>query len=168
MAKHAGMAYVTIRIKGEEGYHRTVLGKDRCIIGRSSSCDVPINHPSLSREHCAVTKRGDGWVVEDLGSANGTWLGKEKLVGPLPVEEKSIIKAGKARLTFHVGEIPAAAIEEPVAAAEAEDEPGELVMAGDPKDAHRCPGCSMWLSTAHRSAKEAWNCPRCGRAQSAA
>jgi len=44
------MAFVTIRIKGVEGYSRTSLDKDRLVVGRSSSSDLPIKHTSISRE----------------------------------------------------------------------------------------------------------------------
>ncbi len=164
------MAFLTIRLKGIEGYTRVALGKERCVVGRSSSCDVPIAHSSISREHCALIKRGDGWVVEDIGSANGTWLGKDKLVGAMPLAEKSIIKIGKARLTFHAGDLATAEAEAAAVAADAEgdDDPAEARLPGDPRQAHRCAGCGMWLSTVHRGSRDAWDCPRCGRSQHAA
>jgi hypothetical protein len=41
-------------------------------VGRSSSVDLYLDHPSVSRRHARVTCRGGCWTVEDLGSRNGT------------------------------------------------------------------------------------------------
>jgi hypothetical protein len=41
-------------------------------VGRSSSSDVRLDHPSVSRRHARVAFRGGCWTVEDLGSSNGT------------------------------------------------------------------------------------------------
>src|SRR5947209_7744657 len=101
------MAFVTIRIKGSEGYTRVALGKERMVLGRASEADVPIKHTSISREHCAFVREGDGWAVEDLGSSNGTWVNKNKVAGKVVLAEKDIVKAGKARLTFHLGDMDA-------------------------------------------------------------
>ena len=106
------MAFLTIRIKGVEGYSRTALGKDRMVVGPlASATDIPIKHTSISREHCALIREGERWLVEDLGSSNGTWVGRTKVASRMPLEEKAIIKVGQARLTFHGGELSAAGAE---------------------------------------------------------
>lgn len=46
-------------------------------IGRADGCDVTIRHRSVSSKHCRLTYRGGVWVVEDLGSKNGTFVGRE-------------------------------------------------------------------------------------------
>jgi len=45
----------------------------RIVFGRSPACDVPLEHPSISRQHAAlgVDERG-GVTLTDLGSAHGT------------------------------------------------------------------------------------------------
>jgi len=42
------------------------------VIGRDAGCDLPIDDPSTSRRHARFTPMADGYVVEDLGSKNGT------------------------------------------------------------------------------------------------
>jgi predicted component of type VI protein secretion system len=161
------MAFVTIRIKGAEGYTRTALGKERMVLGRSSENDLPIKHTSISREHCAFVREGDDWFVEDLGSSNGTIVNKDKLTGRVKLNEKDVVKAGKARLTFHLGDINAAeaAVELHTGDDEDDDAPAGAAGSGNPDDpaqAMRCPGCGTWLSVAHRMAGDAMTCPRCG------
>lgn len=49
------------------------------LIGRGSKCDHIIHHRSVSREHVVITKERNGWFIEDLNSANGTWLEGEQI-----------------------------------------------------------------------------------------
>lgn len=60
--------------------------KSYFIFGRLPSCDVPMEHPSLSRHHAVVqycTKKSEqqdiGWYLYDLDSTHGTWLNKNKI-----------------------------------------------------------------------------------------
>ncbi len=55
------------------------VDKDIFIIGRSSKCDLVINSVKVSREHAIITKEQEGYFIEDLGSANGTWYKGEKI-----------------------------------------------------------------------------------------
>ena len=41
-------------------------------IGRDASCEIAIDDVSTSRKHARFIPMGDGYVVEDLGSKNGT------------------------------------------------------------------------------------------------
>ncbi len=43
-------------------------------IGRAPECDVVVDSPLVSRRHTRLTREQDGWLVEDLGSANGTFI----------------------------------------------------------------------------------------------
>jgi serine/threonine protein kinase len=46
----------------------------RITIGRDSGCSVRLDDSSISREHAALERDEDGWMVVDLRSANGTWV----------------------------------------------------------------------------------------------
>ncbi len=159
------MAFVTIRIKGAEGYTRTALSKDRMVLGRSSDCDLPIKHSSISREHAAFSKDGDDWFIEDLGSSNGSWLNKDKLTDKVKLTEKDIVKCGKARLTFHCGEMVAAEAAVDISSDDELDlDDGDMPAAADidgVSDAMMCKDCGAWMSIAHHSRGEKMNCPRC-------
>jgi hypothetical protein len=53
------------------------------LIGRSPNCDVVLADDTnkVSREHCQVTLTSGGFVVEDLGSANGTLVAGSTIAG---------------------------------------------------------------------------------------
>src|SRR4051812_38224888 len=61
------------------------------VIGRADECQIQIDLPVLSRRH-ALIRVGPPLTIEDLGSANGTWLRGEKLVPGKP----TLIQAGDA------------------------------------------------------------------------
>ncbi len=161
------MAFLTIRIKGAEGYTRSALGKERMILGRASATDIPIKHTSISREHCAFVQDAGAWFVEDLGSSNSTWVGKVKVFGRQQLNEKDIVKVGHARLTFHVGDLtePEAAVEVSSERADDDDAPGENRQraVNDPPEAISCAACGGWFSIAHRLSGDTMSCPRCGQ-----
>jgi hypothetical protein len=50
---------------------------ERLRIGRGMDNDIVLNDPSVSRNHLALTRAVDGWLFEDLGSENGTYLDEE-------------------------------------------------------------------------------------------
>lgn len=160
------MAFVTIRMKGEEGHSRSDLGKDRIVVGRSSKSDVPIRHTSLSREHCAFVREGGVWLVEDLGSQNGTWVNKTRVEGRIALKERDIVKAGQVRLTFHEGDrgLPEAAVDLALDDDDDAAAPSATRGADDPPEAAACVQCGAWYSFAHRMAGERMPCPRCGHA----
>ncbi|MBV8865367.1 MAG: type III secretion system cytoplasmic ring protein SctQ [Acidobacteriaceae bacterium] len=53
--------------------------KDEVIIGREQNNDIVIPLPGVGRRHARITKNGAYYILEDLGSANGTYLNDTKL-----------------------------------------------------------------------------------------
>src|SRR5262245_15104769 len=43
-------------------------------VGKSTDNDVVVDHPTVSRNHLVVRRQGDRFLVEDLGSTNGTFV----------------------------------------------------------------------------------------------
>ncbi len=52
------------------------------VLGRSDECDVQLDDTRVSRRHASLTRDGDRWILEDLGSRNGTLVNGERLAGP--------------------------------------------------------------------------------------
>ena len=53
--------------------------KERFVIGRGKHCDFVINSGKVSREHAVILHEGNDWIIEDLGSSNGTWYNKQRI-----------------------------------------------------------------------------------------
>jgi hypothetical protein len=69
------------------------LGVNR--LGRSPLSDVQIDDPTVSATHCKIVLTDDGIVVHDCASANGTFVGGERL-------KEARLSAGQ---TLHLGEV---------------------------------------------------------------
>lgn len=71
------------------------LKEDQVTIGRSTSSTLsfPESH-LISRQHAAIQKRGNAWVVVDLGSSNGTLLNGVHVEGEMTISPGDIIEIG--------------------------------------------------------------------------
>ncbi|MEJ2890349.1 FHA domain-containing protein [Actinomycetospora aeridis] len=56
------------------GPERFAVQAETVTIGREAGNDVVIDHPSISRRHARITRTKQGFLLEDLGSSNGTAL----------------------------------------------------------------------------------------------
>ncbi len=70
-----------------------------CIVGRHASCHVQIDNVGVSRRHCQFTYENSVYHVQDLMSANGTFVGEQK-IRKAPVENGTEINVGKYVLVF--------------------------------------------------------------------
>ncbi|NTX57784.1 FHA domain-containing protein [Myxococcus sp. CA039A] len=62
----------------ESGDQERII-KERFVIGRGKHCDFVINSGKVSREHAVIAQEGHDWIIEDLGSSNGTWFNKQRI-----------------------------------------------------------------------------------------
>jgi adenylate cyclase len=70
------------------------------IVGRESSCDIQILARSVSREHCAIERSGESFVLRDLGSSAGTFLNGER-VEKVELQDGIEVTLGPALLKFY-------------------------------------------------------------------
>ena len=76
---------------------------DRITIGRTSNNDITLPEHSVSRLHAYVKPQGEGWVVADAGSKNGSWLQGAKLEPRRERElpSRAVLRIGEIDLTFY-------------------------------------------------------------------
>lgn len=67
------------------------LGEAPATIGRAADNKIVLTPEGVSRYHAAVRWNGEHYVIEDLGSKNGTWLNGERLSGPQRLEHGDTI-----------------------------------------------------------------------------
>ncbi|MEN8240999.1 MAG: FHA domain-containing protein [Chloroflexota bacterium] len=55
--------------------------KNELTIGRDINNEITINDSEISRRHCRLVMAEDSYIIEDLGSTNGTWINDQRLAG---------------------------------------------------------------------------------------
>ena len=82
------------------------VGPESILIGRDPVCDLVLTGANISRRHAAV-RSVDGWyVVEDLGSTNGTVLNGHRTAGPRRLGDGDRIALAGVILEFRLGAVP--------------------------------------------------------------
>ena len=72
---------------------------ERTRIGRSPDCEIFLDDVTVSRNHAVLVARDGGYVVEDQGSLNGTFVNRRR-IDSAPLEEGDEVQIGKYRMTF--------------------------------------------------------------------
>ncbi len=67
--------------------------------GRDSQSDLPLIHHQVSRNHVRFEPDGDGWIVRDLGSANGTFVNGVRIDGTR-LKHGDTLDIGPVKLVF--------------------------------------------------------------------
>jgi pSer/pThr/pTyr-binding forkhead associated (FHA) protein len=82
------------------------LLQDVTVIGRASpeaDYDIQLNDRAVSRPHAKIIRTGDGFGIQDLESANGSWLNyTEEVTALRTLTDGDIIKMGKTTLVYRV------------------------------------------------------------------
>ena len=110
----SGTESETACLELEDG-QRFEIDRDEVLLGRSDPIDqiepdVDLSfcggfEQGVSRRHAIITVDANGYVLEDLGSTNGTVVNREKLSPGMPVNlvEGDVIHLGKMKAIFHAG-----------------------------------------------------------------
>jgi len=72
---------------------------ERTTIGRSPDCEIFLDDVTVSRKHAVLLQRDGTFVVEDLGSLNGTFLNRRRIESG-ELADGDELQIGKYRLTF--------------------------------------------------------------------
>jgi predicted component of type VI protein secretion system len=86
------------------------LSKEVSLIGRDVTNDIVLGDAEISRQHARLTRTPGGFVLEDLGSTNGSFVNSERLMAPRVLNPGDIIGFGEnVRLNFDASAPEAAA-----------------------------------------------------------
>src|SRR5919199_1685902 len=83
--------------RAPETFH---LGRLRITIGRSARNDLCIPDPFAARVHAEVRREGDIYVLQDLGSANGTLYNCERVENMIALAPGGRIQIGETEIEF--------------------------------------------------------------------
>jgi two-component system cell cycle response regulator len=93
---------VLIYPAGPDMGKRFPLSRNEIVLGRGADCDIQVDRDSVSRRHARVFRVGEQWMIEDLGSTNGSY------VNDVPVQrsvlrDADFVKIGAAIFKFLSG-----------------------------------------------------------------
>ena len=81
------MGATLIETTGERKGQVYLLEEAPLVIGRSSEADIVVPNALVSRKHARVSWDGQRYVVEDLGTRNGTLVNREQITAPRPLTD---------------------------------------------------------------------------------
>jgi pSer/pThr/pTyr-binding forkhead associated (FHA) protein len=74
------------------------LGQAPILIGRAPECTLVLEDDYASGRHARLSLQQGTWMVEDLGSTNGTFLGRSRVQAATPVSPGSPVRIGRTVL----------------------------------------------------------------------
>ncbi len=97
-ARGRGVPQVLVVTAGTLAGTTLPLGQDQITIGRSNDATLVLADDYASSRHARLFPQDGQWIVEDLGSTNGTYLDRQKVSQPTPVPAGVPIRIGKTVL----------------------------------------------------------------------
>ena len=73
-------------------------------IGRGKANDITVNNPTVSRNHCVLLRRNEGWFVRDMNSTAGTYVNGEPAFERTRVLIDDVISVGNAKFQLLRGD----------------------------------------------------------------
>jgi pSer/pThr/pTyr-binding forkhead associated (FHA) protein len=71
---------------------------EELIIGRGEKCKLILDDTYVSTVHARIFAKGDTYMLEDLGSTNGTYLNRRRVTSPVELHRGDQVKIGKTVL----------------------------------------------------------------------
>ena len=93
----------SIKQPADETQHISLLTERPTVtIGRGPDNDIKLDHPSVSRKHARIIRQGttEEYIIEDLGSTNGTCVNGQRIVKSAVLHRDDIINIGPYKLTY--------------------------------------------------------------------
>lgn len=67
------------------------LDKDSYTIGREAGNDIVIEDPQVSRRHAQLTRQGSSYLLEDIGSTNGSYVNGKRITAPVLLADADLV-----------------------------------------------------------------------------
>ena len=74
------------------------LGAAPVTLGRASDSTLVLDDDYASNHHARLYQHDDKWIVEDLGSTNGTWIERTRITAPTVLPNNVPLKVGRSTM----------------------------------------------------------------------
>ncbi len=95
MGGEDGVGAIVVRWADVNG-PSAALFREEFFIGRGAECRVRFYDPLVSRRHARVYPDAGIWMIEDLGSRNGTLLDDKRIAAPAALSFASVLRVNEA------------------------------------------------------------------------
>jgi len=95
----SGSAYLVVRRGAQEGTQFPLIPNEQMTIGRSSDSKIFLDDVTVSRKHASVALGEAGWILNDSGSLNGTYVNKNRVTSTV-LANGDELQIGKFRFVF--------------------------------------------------------------------
>jgi hypothetical protein len=97
-AKRGRTAHTLVVTEGALAGTRITLGESPITLGRADDSTLVLTDDYASTRHARLVPRAGEWLLEDLGSTNGTYLDRTKVSAPTPVPLGVPVRIGRTSL----------------------------------------------------------------------
>jgi pSer/pThr/pTyr-binding forkhead associated (FHA) protein len=101
------VASLVVRTGPELGKEYALPESGEFKIGRLPAIGITLVDAKVSREHCKISRQSTGWIVEDLGSRNGTYVNVQRVKKRL-LQPWDRLRVGQTEFEFAVAGAAAA------------------------------------------------------------
>ncbi|MCD6553478.1 MAG: FHA domain-containing protein [Anaerolineae bacterium] len=81
-----------------QGQEFKLQGRTR--LGRAQDNEIILDDPKVSRHHAVFNLEAEGWIITDLGSANGTFINDQQILEPYRLQNGDRIRVGDVELSY--------------------------------------------------------------------
>ena len=92
VASSGPVQWSLVHVRNEMNEKHPIEGQS-VMVGRDRTCSIVLSHPAVSRRHARITQSGTAWVLEDLKSANGTYVNNTR-VERVNLKEGDVVRFG--------------------------------------------------------------------------
>ena len=101
-----GSALLVVQ-RGPSAGSRFLLDTDQVTAGRHPDSDIFLDDVTVSRRHAVFRRTSDGYLVQDVGSLNGTYVNRDR-IDEVQLYGGDEVQIGKFRLVYFIGQPGAA------------------------------------------------------------
>ncbi len=131
------MSALVIRTGRHAGRRITLPADREVIVGREEGCTIRVPQKDVSRQHCILKSSGEGILLRDLDSQNGTFVNDQPIKGERLLSPGDVVRIGSTEFevdgkkTAKSAPTPAATNEDDIVNWLAEDEGDQPAASGD-------------------------------------